>query len=658
MAMTDANKIHALIVGIEKYELGADTGLDGPARGACRIAGWLRERGVPPENFRLHVTPLKENKAEIDGLVTNMKLLRLEADVLSIRDSITRELATRIGHVLVVYWCGHGFYEDDFDRCLFCSDASQDDWRNVKLFDLIAYLGSDAVPGFPEVIGFVDACAQLTEGAHRNAIPIHKFPKGREKVGHHAFVLMSSSMGQLALKPAELDVPLFTNELLLELDTISADDWLDVPRMDANLQSRFVNLRAEGKTGQTPSRYFARDWAGSVNTIGSLSPRATAPKSCAWLAQDELDELFAIIADEQLPGAILSQLYRNSLPSIAALRSDHSLRGIVGHLASLGEARSHSSAIGQLVLQLADRLPASRQMLIEWLAQVNGGNLVPIDARQPRSMKPRYVISVAILPESLVAGEKGVADDERRIASIRTWKDGDPNPLPGGWDPDSPVTLSEVNEALIQEIDLLEKQLRRGGIGKRNTEIVIEFCLPRTLLTEPVDEWKIPGDFSPQALGTKHPVIVRDRERRLPLSVQNRWRERWDRLSQSPPPLADKPFWIKQGDRLTPEEQYNQILGDGELSVCVAFDFSVQREALLDERENCLYGAWHAGIPAAIWLRDCPATDVPQNVLQSLLRGTLVSELPERIWGIREGSGDVAGITLVWDDPDRVPYDY
>jgi len=53
-------RTHAVVVGVEQYAAGSKWDLDGPASDACRIAGWLRDRGVPAEQISLHLSPLTE----------------------------------------------------------------------------------------------------------------------------------------------------------------------------------------------------------------------------------------------------------------------------------------------------------------------------------------------------------------------------------------------------------------------------------------------------------------------------------------------------------------------------------------------------------------------------------------------------------------------
>ncbi len=130
MGEIDVKQIHALIVGIESYKLGPDAALDGPAMASCQVAAWLLKRGVPPENVRLHLAPLPKNEQQVLRHIGALRLGRLDATETSMRDSVIQELGGRTGHRLVVYWCGHGFYEDEYDRRLFCSDAAQNDWRH------------------------------------------------------------------------------------------------------------------------------------------------------------------------------------------------------------------------------------------------------------------------------------------------------------------------------------------------------------------------------------------------------------------------------------------------------------------------------------------------------------------------------------------------
>jgi hypothetical protein len=59
---------HAVVVGIEKYDIGDAWNLNGPALDAVRFVRWLRTRGVPAENIDLFASPLAENKTEVDAL--------------------------------------------------------------------------------------------------------------------------------------------------------------------------------------------------------------------------------------------------------------------------------------------------------------------------------------------------------------------------------------------------------------------------------------------------------------------------------------------------------------------------------------------------------------------------------------------------------------
>lgn len=658
----------ALLVGIETYGLGDNASLDGPAAGACEIATWLRTRKVPASHIRMHLSISAKNKEKVSKCLTDLGITKYNANEDAIRNSAIQHLAKSPGQVLLIYWCGHGFFEDEIDRRLFCEDASQTDWRHVKFFDLLRYFRSSST-SFTKIIGFVDACAQFTGASHAEALPTYTFPKKVEKAAAKQFVLLSSSLGEFALNPALPRGPLFTDELMRELDKCHLEEQPDLRAIAANLETKFCQLRKQGKTAQTPSRYFHQDWDGGQTGIGTLLKSQPAPKATSWLGQSSLDALFAILSNEYLPNDTLLELYRNSLPGLAPPITDLSLNEIVGHLVELPTLTGSLHPLFQFVLQLSNRLPAAQQSLRTWLASETLDAAHLVDTGQKGSSRQRYFISVAVRHEEFPSAGPAGADAKlaRRLASIRTWKEGDISPFEGGWDPDDPVTLEEVNKALVEQISRLESQLPVGAAGLGSVEIIIEFCLPRTLLAEPVDEWTVPDVFEERPLGAVYPVILRDRQRPRRLAAQAFWKERWDRLSQSPPVLADQVYWFTDRGGYDPQQQYDAIRKGNETHVCVGLGFEIDPACLEADKAHCLYGAWQAGLPAAIWVRKAGQAEI-KSVLQKLLKGTLLHELPRRLWQLRQesyaASTDEAEdrairrtVSLVWDDPYRIPYD-
>lgn len=276
----------------------------------------------------------------------------------------------------------------------------------------------------------------------------------------------------------------------------------------------------------------------------------------------------------------------------------------------------------------------------------------------------RYFVAVVLDADAvMLEGGSGLG----RIASIRVWKEGETQPLQGGWDPDRPVTLDQVRVELVRQLEILQERIAQDSAGRGATEIIVEFCLPHALLAEPVDEWPVIDVWDKQQpLGAAYPVVLRDRERRAGNLLDQRWLERWSRLEQQPPLSIEQLYWLeeREGDARNLFDMLVQP-AVAEPHVCIGLCFTVAEEWLrVQPRQDILSAAWLAGLPAAIWFRTPPGSPLDvKRVFGDLMKGTLIRELPRRLWNLRRGAGGDApahhrriDISLVWDDPKRIPY--
>jgi vWA-MoxR associated protein C-terminal domain/Caspase domain len=658
--------IHALLVGVETYEFKKDVALDGPARAVCEMAEWLcRDQGAKPEHLLIHVSPKPENK---DAFLRRIAALKLSykpgpATQNEIRNTVIENLSKRQGELLLLYWCGHGFVEDELERRLLYSDATEAEWRHAKLYDLLRYMRTEHFPGFRRLVGFVDACAQNTATMRPNKLNPYPFPDGKVQSGRSQFVLLSSSLGEFAQGADNQGaVPLFTSHLLVELKKSPKGEWpnpasveTNLRSLDANLRSRFASLRAGKRTRQTPSRYFVQDWnEESIDAFGSLVPPRRLI-SRGWLLQERLDDLLQALPDDFLPEALLANLYRHSLPAHVATRSDRSLRGILDHLVDLPLPRQDAVVpLFRFVRQLANRLPAVQGGLERWLEEMAQAhpNLQVMD-EEVREARQRYFVTVVIGAEAVpLEATRDRPEREGRIALIRVWKEGDDLPLGDDWVPNEPLAL-------------------------------VEFCLPRVLLSEPVEEWNFPDRFGkPRPLGAAYPVVLRDTQRPWGRDPRIEWEERWRRLSQVPRLSVERLPWLKGKNDLPPgngtlsEIFYNCLPKlkpeDDDTRVCIGFSFNMADDFNLDKDNSLLFSAWQAGLPSAVWFRQ--PFDSPDKMMEFFndrFRGTLLHELPRRLWELRreaherrkntDDKGEPTDpkmlISLVWDDPSRIPYD-
>lgn len=147
---------HAVIVGVEKYPV-KKWGLDGPVNDAGRFSNWLIQRGVPPENIRIFLSPLPENEKskELNGL--NYQYATEE----NIRKYFYDYLPKISGDLFWFFWGGHGFItpiKSKINFRLLFGDSKPDSFRNLNLNSLINSMKFDFFQEFRKQIFIIDAC--------------------------------------------------------------------------------------------------------------------------------------------------------------------------------------------------------------------------------------------------------------------------------------------------------------------------------------------------------------------------------------------------------------------------------------------------------------------------------------------------------------------
>jgi hypothetical protein len=187
---------------------------------------------------------------------------------------------------------------------------------------------------------------------------------------------------------------------------------------------------------------------------------------------------------------------------------------------------------------------------------------------------------------------------------------------------------------------------------------VIEFVLPESWLSKPVDEWKA-GAVS---MGT-YPVVVRDVQRLQPGIRQDQALTRWSQLDTRP---DSRPAGIRCRHPQT-EDQFSAWLTEND-DLCV-LAYAAQ------PRRDRLRVALNHGIPVLLWPRaQCPDAahddcddecdgDRFLHQLAERITDAPPAELPDRVKKLRAQARQLPGheahcgrgLTLLWDDPRRHP---
>jgi len=196
-------------------------------------------------------------------------------------------------------------------------------------------------------------------------------------------------------------------------------------------------------------------------------------------------------------------------------------------------------------------------------------------------------------------------------------------------------------------------------------DLTVEFCLPRRLLCSDVDHWIVTaGRSTPVKIGIQHRVIVRSLERAHNMELWPSWKSKWSRLQSQRLGSGGldgsvAPFLIcNEEDCENQESLYARLRNYYVICLALALippDLPLPRADILDT-------VLDAGIPIALWPRHC--VDHLQASLDSLLSGCDLSELPKLVWKLRleaaskRDEGHLGHrLTLLWDDPDRLPPD-
>ena len=102
-------------------------------------------------------------------------------------------------------------------------------------------------------------------------LPQKSFSNGKPLDNREQFVLMAAKSGESATNRDAEKTGLFTKELMAQLANQSNNEW--PPNMEMlreKLSQRFVELKEAGKTEQTPTVFYYKDWHSNEGTLGEV----------------------------------------------------------------------------------------------------------------------------------------------------------------------------------------------------------------------------------------------------------------------------------------------------------------------------------------------------------------------------------------------------
>ena len=267
--MSEPTTTKALLVGIEKYEAGDNWNLNGPAHDVIRMAKWLRDQNVPSENLTIFLSPLDNNQETLEQAKSLTGSEPAPATKSSIQDELSR-LQRESASLFLFYWGGHGWVTLEGERRLFYADTQEGDERNLDFNDLLVSACSDSYRKMPRQLFIADTCANYIPQI-RNP-PSDQLGKKEPRFFPEQFVLFAGKLGDRAKNLDSEGTGLYTRELLAEFDRLSPNEsWPpDMEAISARLQRKFIDLRNQKLTEQTPTYLWNRDWSGNERNFGQM----------------------------------------------------------------------------------------------------------------------------------------------------------------------------------------------------------------------------------------------------------------------------------------------------------------------------------------------------------------------------------------------------
>ena len=268
----DPVRTHAMLVGVEKYEAGADWNKLSILRDVREFHDWLRSKGVPAEQIVTLFSPRDESIAAL----AQSRLDATPATSENVR-RVFDSLKAKSGDLLFLFWGGHGALHEK-QRRLFLADATPHNKRNINFDELRESLASTYFKGFQRQILIVDACATYEKFSF--TFPSEPIPCGTP-LPNEQFIFFAARPGQAARDLGEEKRGLLSRELLTQIRKLDEPGWPpDMLKLARSVQEEFTALRQSGNfrdLAQTPMYQFSQDWDGSVIELRGRKQAPSGP---------------------------------------------------------------------------------------------------------------------------------------------------------------------------------------------------------------------------------------------------------------------------------------------------------------------------------------------------------------------------------------------
>ncbi|WP_372344525.1 caspase family protein [Streptomyces sp. KL116D] len=330
------DRVHALVVGIERYAVGDRWTLPGPVCDALRFRDWLLGHDVPEGNILLHLAAEPGRRIGVE---------HRPADHADLRHTLVNELPRAGSDLLWIWWGGHGFLDRGDRLRLITADATSHDMRNINLESVLAYYRTEAATRHPSQVWMVDACATFERELHLYATPPdEELPMGRPWEALRQMELRAARRGTRALNDPVARAGHWSTLVLgrlRELDDVGRlpdAAFLDALRNDVRERERAGApvpwLRLRGASGDFDVAPSGTRGGGEYGTAEECDAMITDLVRRAWATRPESRQTLV----DALPSTVRDQIPRASAPRHDIVTIVQAAARIRGGLAALRQA--------------------------------------------------------------------------------------------------------------------------------------------------------------------------------------------------------------------------------------------------------------------------------------------------------------------------------
>jgi len=463
------------------------------------------------------------------------------------------------------------------------------------------------------------------------------------------------------MTPIQLDT-----EQKQELSAIlEKSDWLQ----DTERALQLVDLLPDDVRVQWapagPPRAMAQSLVGKCDQYGAIEKlvgaleRLARGSHVAIQARDFLDELLVtanfsrteraevvdILDRAAFEPVQLGLLVRKSAP-YSFNEPPSNVADAVRFLALLPE---RSEGFGYPLIEFAQRASHKAtptkvsQKLADWASTTAAARNVAADLKE---LEVRIKREEAASAPSVTLILKEHDDDPQKFSAwMWLWSDDDEATSRPAV-PENALSLEQVQKAVNDELRAICDYLQRSDIR-------FEVFVPNNMADYDFDSWNVQLGMvkAPRRLGELFPTTTRSLDRLLyGKPFNSRWRTKWKQVLAAagggplPAPVVfDSPC--------LPAELRRDLAVADALMIGFCFVPCGTATLLMDE-------ILEAGVPVGVWLRRSSGDPTLGNRIRSFL-GSAPDELPRHLFNERKLESASGGfwysLTVMWDDPDRVP---